>query len=121
MTENLFSYGTLQDRPVQLSLFGRELQGKPDHIVGYKLSQIEITDPEVLATSGLTHHPILLYSGDKNDVIKGMVFKITGHDLIQADEYETSDYKRIRVPLKSGDEAWVYIDAKDSMETKSLI
>jgi gamma-glutamylcyclotransferase (GGCT)/AIG2-like uncharacterized protein YtfP len=117
MTENLFSYGTLQDKPVQLSLFGRELEGKPDYIVGYKLSQIEITDPEVLATSGLTHHPILLYSGDKNDIIKGMVFKITGQDLIQADEYETSDYKRIRVPLKSGDEAWVYIDAKDSKET----
>jgi gamma-glutamylcyclotransferase (GGCT)/AIG2-like uncharacterized protein YtfP len=57
-----------------------------------------------------------LHSGDEDDIIKGTVFVITQQDLVEADEYETNDYKRIRVPLKSGGTAWVYIDAKDKAE-----
>jgi hypothetical protein len=37
MTELLFSYGTLRQRDVQLSTFGRLLDGRPDAIVGFDL------------------------------------------------------------------------------------
>ena len=59
MTELLFSYGTLRQRDVQLSTFGRELDGRPDAIVGYELHYVTITDPRVIATSGSDRHPIL--------------------------------------------------------------
>jgi hypothetical protein len=44
----LFSYGTLQQDEVQLSSFGRLLEGQADAMVGYRQSLIEITDPEVI-------------------------------------------------------------------------
>jgi len=112
MTENLFSYGTLQNEAVQLSTFNRKLEGYPDAITGYKLSHIEIKDQDVIATSGETHHRILIYTGNEKDIIHGTVFRITETVLINADEYETSDYKRVSVPLLSGGVSWVYVSAE---------
>lgn len=107
----LFSYGTLQDAAVQQANFGRLLQGTPDSLVGFVRGEIEITDPEVIAESGLTHHPILRPGGDPADTIDGSVFRITEEELAAADLYEAEDYKRIQVRLTSGLEAWVYIAA----------
>lgn len=109
MTENLFSYGTLQLESVQLSTFHRLLEGRKDSIIGYSLSYIEIVDKEVIAKSGKTHHPIINYSGNAEDEVAGMVFSVTKEELLQADEYEVDDYKRVVVPLKSGGSTWVYI------------
>ncbi len=108
--ENLFSYGTLQLEPVQQATFGRLLQGKPDAITGYSLSWIEITDPHVLATSGKTHHPILKFTGNVKDQVEGTVFCITREELLLADTYEVSDYKRVEVSLRSGGKTWVYVE-----------
>jgi gamma-glutamylcyclotransferase (GGCT)/AIG2-like uncharacterized protein YtfP len=113
MTERLFSYGTLQDGNVQLATFQRLLEGHRDSILGYKVSQIEITDEEVIASSGLTHHPILLFTGNETDTVDGTVFNITAADLAAADEYEASDYKRVTVPLQSSGTAWVYVSANE--------
>jgi gamma-glutamylcyclotransferase (GGCT)/AIG2-like uncharacterized protein YtfP len=107
----LFSYGTLQDRAVQLSTFGRELKGRLDSLPGYKQNLVEITDPAVLAASGKSHHPIVQESGDLSDEIAGTVFEITAQELVAADEYEVADYKRVSVTLKSGISAWVYVRA----------
>lgn len=107
----LFSYGTLQDKPVQLSSFGRELTGRPDAMVGFAQTMVEITDPEVLKTSGKTHHPIVQPSDNPTDEVPGTVFEITPEELLAADKYEVSDYKRISVILKSGAKAWVYVRA----------
>lgn len=44
--------------------------------------------------------------------VAGTVLEFTAAQLITADEYERADsYKRIRVLLESGIEAWVYVDA----------
>jgi gamma-glutamylcyclotransferase (GGCT)/AIG2-like uncharacterized protein YtfP len=110
-TERLFSYGTLQLEAVQRSTFGRLLAGRPDHLPGFRQSLIEITDPEVLATSGQTHHPIVVHTGDPQDQIAGTVFELTPEDLAQADRYEVADYRRERFTLASGVEAWVYVAA----------
>lgn len=107
----LFSYGTLQDKAVQLANFGRELEGSHDAMLGYEQHWVEITDPQVLASSGKTHHPILRPGSADSAPIPGMVFRITAEELAAADRYEVSDYKRVSVTLSSGLQAWVYVSA----------
>ena len=110
MTEVLlFSYGTLQDPQVQEVNFGRRLDGSVDALPGYDRTMVEITDPEVIAESGLSHHPIVRPSIDGSGRIQGMVFRITEAELRAADDYEVDDYHRIRVTLESGQDAWVYV------------
>ena len=109
MTELLFSYGTLRQRDVQLSTFGRELDGRPDAIVGYDLDYITITDRHVIATSGSDRHPILKPTNRADAAVEGTVFAISEAELAAADEYEVDNYRRIAVPLRSGDQAWVYV------------
>jgi gamma-glutamylcyclotransferase (GGCT)/AIG2-like uncharacterized protein YtfP len=106
----LFSDGTLQLEAVQLSTFGRTLRGRPDLLPQYKTTMLKITDPAVVKTSGKTHHPIVSFSGDTNDRVAGTVFAITREELLQADEYEVADYRRVQVTLASGTEAWVYVE-----------
>jgi gamma-glutamylcyclotransferase (GGCT)/AIG2-like uncharacterized protein YtfP len=107
----LFSYGTLQQDEVQLSSFGRLLEGREDAMIGYRQSLIEITDPDVIKTSGRRFHPIVEVSDNPDDEVKGRVFRITDSELAAADAYEVSDYKRIQVLLRSGSTAWVYVRA----------
>jgi gamma-glutamylcyclotransferase (GGCT)/AIG2-like uncharacterized protein YtfP len=111
VTELLFSYGTLRQPDVQQATFGRELDGRPDAIVGYDLDYVTISDPHVIATSGSDRHPILKPTDRAGAAVEGMVFTISEADLAAADEYEVDDYRRIAVPLRSGDEAWVYVFA----------
>lgn len=112
-TENiqLFSYGTLQLENVQLSSFGRRLAGTPDTMPGFRKDMVEITDPEVLKTSGERFHPIVVPSSDPNDTVSGTVFQITEAELAAADKYEVADYKRVEIILSSGTKAWVYVKA----------
>lgn len=110
-TENLFSYGTLQQQSVQLENYSRILEGKPDSLSGYELSMIEIADAAVVALSGAAFHPMIKYTGKPTDVIKGMVFEISVAELQRTDDYEVDDYKRVEVVLNSGKRAWVYINA----------
>ena len=107
----LFSYGTLQLDEVQLSSFGRLLEGQHDAMVGYRQFQIEITDPEVIKTSGKRFHPIVEASDNPVDQVQGKVFRITEAELKAADAYEVADYTRIEVLLRSGNIAWVYVRA----------
>ena len=105
----LFSYGTLQQADVQRATFGRLLEGRPDALPGYATSLVEIRDPEVVARSGKTHHPIVRRTGGSRDMVEGHVFRITAAELAAADAYEVDDYKRIAVRLRSGLEAFVYV------------
>lgn len=107
----LFSYGTLQQAGVQLATFGRLLEGREDALPGHATVPFEITDPEVIATSGKKVHSMAKPSGDPADEVPGVVFRITPAELAAADTYEVSAYKRIAVRLKSGLEAFVYVGA----------
>ncbi len=107
----LFSYGTLQQADVQRATFGRLLEGRADALPGYATSLVEIRDPEVVATSGKTHHPIVRRTGNPRDMVEGHVFRITAAEFAAADAYEVDDYKRIAVRLRSGLEAFVYVAA----------
>src|ERR1700744_1290429 len=110
-TEWLFSYGTLQQEGVQLSTFGRLLEGRPDALPGFRQTMVRITDPDVLAKSGKEFHPIVTPSEDPADAIDGTVFQVSAEELAQADIYEVDDYKRVAVTLRSGLQAWVYVAA----------
>ncbi|HMH30065.1 MAG TPA: gamma-glutamylcyclotransferase family protein [Steroidobacteraceae bacterium] len=103
----LFSYGTLQDRAVQLANFGRLLLGRPDSLPGYILLPITIDDPTVVALSGKSQHMIAKRT-DAGEQVAGMVFEITAQELAAADRYEVAEYTRVEVTLESGVRAWVY-------------
>lgn len=106
----LFSYGTLQKDQVQLETFGRLLKGENDNLPAYKLAYVEITDPEVLRKSGQQFHPIIKYSGNKNDKVEGVLFEVTEAEILAADEYEVDDYKRIETLFASGKIGFIYIE-----------
>lgn len=108
----LFSYGTLQQENVQLSTFGRLLHGHEDQLVGFEQSLMRIEDPQVIATSGRTHHPIVRFNGRHDSLVSGTVFEITDAELAAADRYEVASYRRVAAMLASGKQAWVYVDAR---------
>lgn len=94
----LFSYGTLQLHKVQFEIFGRTLRGKKEVLVGYTVSEIRITDQEVIWKSGKEMHPILKYTGSQDDEVPRSVFEITAEELAIADAYEVDAY----LPDQSG-------------------
>ena len=105
----LFSYGTLQLPDVQQATFGRLIDGRPDTLTGYRLAPLTISDPGVVATSGLAVHTIACPTGDPEDAIEGVVFDIDADELAACDLYETDAYGRVEVTLRSGGRAFVYV------------
>jgi hypothetical protein len=112
VTLKLFSYGTLQQAQVQLSSFGRHLEGAPDTLPGHRTDWVTITDADVIAASGSNRHPIVSHTGRVADSVSGTVFSIAPAVLAAADRYEVEDYRRVLVRLDSGIEARVYLAAK---------
>jgi hypothetical protein len=96
---------------VQIANFGRVLTGSSDALPGFTRDMVEIADPDVVAKSGSKFHPIITKTSDPNSEVPGTLFLITEAELLAADTYEVSDYKTIKVVLKSGKNAWVYVKA----------
>ena len=111
----IFSYGTLQHEDVQLSTFGRLLQGQRDKLPGFEPSLVKIEDPLVVAASGKTHHANVTFNGRNDSHVSGTVFEITDAELAAADQYEQlAAYKRVAALLASGKQAWLYVDARSA-------
>ncbi|MEJ6476240.1 gamma-glutamylcyclotransferase family protein [Pseudoalteromonas piscicida] len=104
----MFSYGTLQQKQVQLDTFGRFLEGEKAVLFGFRVGQVKITVPAVIASSQKDIHPILLSTDNQEDKVEGTVFLITEAELAQADEYEVNDYQRVSALLDSGKTCWIY-------------
>jgi gamma-glutamylcyclotransferase (GGCT)/AIG2-like uncharacterized protein YtfP len=108
----IFSYGTLQEENVQLSTFGRRLNGQRDELLRFEPSFVMIEDPQVVATTGKTHHANVTFNGNDDSGVLGTVFEITDAELASVDEYEAAFlYKRVAAMLASGKQAWVYVHA----------
>lgn len=75
---------------------------------GYKLSTIEIKDKTFLSKGESRHQQTLIPSNEGNG-IEGMILQLSEDELRLADSYEPNTYKRIKVMLQSGQEAWVYV------------
>lgn len=116
-TENLFAYGTLREEEVQLSTFGRKLEGTPDVLPGYRLGIIRIEDQDFVIKSGRADHLNLQFTGVPSDYVEGFVFRVTKKALEQADAYEPVGYGRALVRLKSGKNAWVYLNIRQEHNT----
>ena len=101
----LFSYGTLQQQTVQMSLFGRLLEGEPDELIGFEQSSLTIE-------SGT--YAIAQFNGRNDSRVRGTAYELSDAEVAIADGYETADYKRIKTTLVSGKQAWVYADARYS-------
>ncbi|MEO2129239.1 MAG: gamma-glutamylcyclotransferase family protein [Christiangramia sp.] len=82
----------------------KKLKAWPDELRGFERRFIRIPDKE----SG-TEYPILYQSETSDSIIKGSLYKIEEQELLKADAYEGKNYRRIRLDLKSGKRAWVYI------------
>src|SRR5215217_4143366 len=107
--EYLFTYGTLQLEDVQLTTFGRRLEGRPDALVGYQLVMIKIRDEDFVAKSGTADHRNLQFTGNASDIVEGIVFAVTMEELEQSDAYEPEGYERVQVQCRSGLSAWIYL------------
>ncbi|MCX5196911.1 GDSL-type esterase/lipase family protein [Streptomyces sp. NBC_00249] len=123
MTESrphiLFSFGTLMDRKVQIALFGQAVPSAPASLAGYTTRPQPITDPAVIAASGLDVH--LTLERKLGAVVEGVVLHLTDEDLAAADAYEVDDYARRRVVLSSGESAWAYLDAKPMRSAARIV
>ena len=113
-SEYLFTYGTLQLEEVQLSTFGRKLEGKPDALVGYRLVMIKIQDEDFVAKSGTPDHRNLRFTGNASDLVEGIVFAVSMEELELSDAYEPEGYERVRIQLQSGATAWMYLDKRQN-------
>ena len=109
MTEKLFSYGTLQNEETQLRLFGRILNGLGDILEDYKVSSVEIFDETFLALDEARTQKTLVPTGICGDFVEGTVFEISKEELSLAEKYEPKNYMKMKVKLKSGNEAWIFI------------
>jgi uridine kinase len=108
-TVSVFSYGTLQLAEVQLASFGRLLAGTGDALPGHRTEWVTITDPEVDAVSGSDRHPNVVPSDRPDEAVEGTLLTLTPSELAAADHYEVDDYRRRRVTLRSGQDAWAYL------------
>lgn len=123
MTESrphiLFSFGTLMDERVQIALFGQAVPTRPASLAGYTTRPLPITDPAVIAASGLDVHLIL--ERRLGAAVEGAVLHLTDQDLAAADAYEVDDYARRRVVLTSGESAWAYLDARPLRSAQRIV
>ncbi|HST03067.1 MAG TPA: hotdog fold thioesterase [Usitatibacter sp.] len=106
----LFSYGTLQDEPVQVATFGRKLDGAPDRLPGF----------EAMLLGGAGSHKNAGYKGD-GAATEGTLFEVTKEELAKADEYEQpARYVRIAVKLASDKDAWAYVSEPHLRTSKRM-
>ncbi len=96
--EYLFAYGTLQDGAVQQSVFGRIIDGTPDELPDFRLSEVIIDRGKYF-----------LAVPAAGQTISGTLLSVSESDLLSADRYETDAYRRVPAVLKSGKTAWVYV------------
>lgn len=98
MKEFLFVYGTLKSLEIQKKIFGRVIPSELDFLGRFKKTKVMI---------GVEVYPCIV-EDDKGSVA-GQVLAVDSDELEKVDDYETSFYRRRKVRLKSGREAWVYV------------
>ncbi len=115
----LFSYGPCACRRSSGPGSAASSTAAPTHLLGFRLETVKITDASVVADSGSDEHPVAVPSDNPSDYVEGMVFTLTPQDLAAADAYEVDDYLRVKADLRSGEKAWVYVDAATAEEFRA--
>lgn len=104
--EQIFSYGTLQSKAIQMQVFSRLLSGTPDQLLGYKLKDLKIEEE-----FGMADYFVAIPSENPSDAIDGIVYSISSKELAKVDLFESNAYKRVEITLKSGTNAWIYLES----------
>jgi gamma-glutamylcyclotransferase (GGCT)/AIG2-like uncharacterized protein YtfP len=108
----IFSYGSLQEAAVQLSVYGRVLRGEPDALLHCMRETIAVPPWHKAAASGVTHYANVVFDPDSDSRVEGTVLDLTDAELVASDGYEQeADYVRVMTTLASGRRAWVYLSA----------
>lgn len=79
-------------------------------LTGYRLAMVTIEDKDFVAKSGSAEHRNLQFTGNASDFVEGIVFSVTWEELEKSDSYEPEGYERVLVQLRSGANAWIYLD-----------
>ena len=98
--EKIFTYGTLQDEPIQQQVVGRLLgEGTPDTLRGYQMAKLQGIH--------MAYNIIIPATGE---TVEGRVYEVTQEELNKIDAYEGDAYMRVSATLMSNTRAWVYRD-----------
>jgi gamma-glutamylcyclotransferase (GGCT)/AIG2-like uncharacterized protein YtfP len=99
--EIVFVYGSLRDKGLRKEICGREINTKQvDILKGFDLSSVQ---------DGVKSYPIIIQNDLSDHVVNGEIIELTESELLLIDVYEGSLYRRKKIPLESGESAWVYI------------
>jgi gamma-glutamylcyclotransferase (GGCT)/AIG2-like uncharacterized protein YtfP len=109
----LFSYGTLRDRATQVAVFGHEVGGSSDELLGFARRLIEVRDAAFAAANGATQ-AIVEPTGRDSDRVVGSVLEVSDADLARSDAYEPPGYRRVEARFASGRRGWVYAETAGS-------
>jgi len=105
-----FSYGSLQQEPVQLSIYGRVLRGEPDALIDCVRSLIEVPKSHKAAAAGVTHYATVTFTPGSGSRVAGTLLELTDAEFVATDAYERdSEYVRVLADLASGRRVWVYV------------
>ncbi|MFS0866918.1 gamma-glutamylcyclotransferase family protein [Microbacterium sp. 179-B 1A2 NHS] len=107
--ERLFVYGALRQRDLQLDTFGRIVESEPGILPGYTASVQGIADGRFTDAGGPVVQPVLRRTGDPLDKVPGEVLRLELIELEAADEVQMATFRRTRVRLSDGKDAWVYL------------
>lgn len=97
MQHSIFAYGTLLLPGVQETVIGRQIVGKRDRLANHRKSTVRDGDtsfPNIVSADG--------------EFVEGYLLEVSQEELARVDMYEGGLYKREKVTLESGIEAWVY-------------
>ena len=93
----IFAYGSLRKTGVQIKLLGKQLDGTPDSILGWKA----IYD---VPLDGETYSRLVV---ERDGIVFGSIIELTPEEIKIIDEYETP-YRRIPMKTKGGIEVETY-------------
>ncbi|MFG3205337.1 gamma-glutamylcyclotransferase family protein [Streptomyces sp. NPDC048192] len=107
----LFSYGALQERPVQQLILGRTLEGRADQLPGFILTVAELGE-EAALVSGTSRHPMATLGATAGAHVCGTLYRVLPADLSAIDARCDILFHRVTLLLRSGEQAWVYVDRR---------
>ena len=111
----IFSYGSLQEEAVQLSIYGRALRGEPDELLDCVCTQIKVPKWHKAAANGVTHYANVSFTPGSGSRVAGTVLELSDSELAASDGYERdAEYVRVMTTLASGRRAWVYLSGRVS-------
>jgi gamma-glutamylcyclotransferase (GGCT)/AIG2-like uncharacterized protein YtfP len=99
--ELLFVYGTLCIKDIRNKIAGRDIDClRSATLAGYRLSSILLDKIK---------YPVLICDISSKDLIRGELLEVTQNELQLLDEYEGSEYRRMKVTLSDGTQVWAYV------------